>query len=67
MEIKDDVLKKEHDKYNEFELSQFTANLAKGDIIEIKINGELIKSYIVKYINCHINATIQDKGEKIDT
>ncbi len=67
MEIKKDQIDKtEHEKYNEFELSQFIVELAVNDKLEILINGTKIKEYIAKYVDCHFNMVIQDKGEQKD-
>lgn len=67
MEItKDEIVTSIHDSYSEFELCQFIVKLAVGDTLEISVNGQSIKTFIAKYINCHFNMDIQDKGEKRD-
>ena len=65
MEIKTDkIIKSNHEDYIEFEQSQFIVGLIVGEKLEIFIDGIKIKEYIAKYIDCHFNMTIQDKGVK---
>ncbi len=55
--------------YDEFDRKQFIVNLDIGDKVLIQVidkNGKLLKDkeFIAKYINCHLNAQWQDKGDK---
>lgn len=58
-----------HDSYTEFKLKQLIAEIKKGQKITIILEDENDKElarerYIAKYVNCHANFVIQDKGEK---
>ena len=63
--LNDKIVMDTHDSYTEFEKSQVTIELAQNDIVEIVVNGTVLKKYTAKYINCMIDMIIQDKGEKV--
>ena len=65
MEIKtNEIIKNTHESYTEYELNQFIVKLLVDEKLEIFVNGTKIKEYVAKYINCHFNMVIQDKGVK---
>lgn len=68
MEItKDKIIKQAHDSYAEYELSQFIVKLDVGQTLKVSVNDTPIKEYTARYIKCHIDMTIQDKGIKQET
>lgn len=62
-EIKFEKTRDKHHKYDEFEIWQLQAEIPIGETIIIEYAGKKYK-YKAKFINCHINAVIQDKGIK---
>lgn len=68
--FKDDkILDDKNYRYDEFELRQIIATIKIGQTLQIRLlddnNNEISrKEYTAKYINCHVNFVIQDKGIK---
>lgn len=65
----ENVVKTKHSKYDDFLLKQYIIDLDVGDKIIIQTfdkNNNLLdtKEFEAKQINCHINCTWQDKGDK---
>lgn len=58
--------KEEHMKYENFKMHQHIySSLQKGDVVELRINGEIKFTCEVLYgNNAHVNISLQDKGAK---
>lgn len=52
--------------YDEYYKYQAVVELIKDEIIELLVNGTNILSYTAKFVNCHFNLVIEDKGVKRD-
>ena len=56
-------------RYDDFNLWQYIADLDIGDKVKIEIepidgSGTIEKEFTAQFINCHINCQFQDKGAK---
>jgi len=66
---RENIIKTDHEKYDEFLLKQYIIDLDIGDKIRIHTldkDDNLLdeKVFIAKQINCHMNCRWQDKGIK---
>lgn len=66
---KDKQIADSHPNYSEFEQYQIIGNIKQGDKIQVRLldasgTEKARKEYTAKYINCHVNFVIQDKGVK---